>query len=134
MEATGTQYPTDTEIKPGQLNTYEKFYQLNPFYAFSLSYWHMSRGQRNFRHSITSISGETVLDYGGGTGDLCIDLSKKNSGITSEIIYADIYGETFKFAKYLFEKYECSNITALDAKEDQERIWKKSMTLSYVLM
>ena len=29
MEATGTQYPTDTEIKPGQLNTYKEDYVYN---------------------------------------------------------------------------------------------------------
>ena len=42
------------------------FYHTLPYYIYSLSYWHMQRGQRRFRENVVNYSFENVLDYGGG--------------------------------------------------------------------
>ena len=100
----------------------ERFYELNPFYAFSLSYWHMSIGQRNFRHEIIKICEGDVLDYGGGIGDLCIELAKKGLNVT----YADVNGKIFKFAEWLFKKRaKRCEIRVLDEGMNLDEIWAK---------
>jgi len=103
---------TEKEIK--------KFYEVNPFYSFSLAYWHMSRGQRRFRYEIIKTCKGNVLDYGGGIGDLCIALARRGFNVT----YAEVYGKTFEFAKWLFKKRKYSNIKILDVGKNQEKIWE----------
>ncbi|MGB2762528.1 MAG: methyltransferase domain-containing protein [Minisyncoccales bacterium] len=91
---------TEEEIK--------KFYEFTPYYIFDLTYWHMSRAQRNFRNNIIKLCEGDILDYGGGIGDLCLEFAKRGLNIT----YADIYGRTFEFAEWLFRKrgYEIETI------------------------
>lgn len=83
---------TEEEIK--------KFYENVPYYPFELAYWHMKRGQRRFRKEVVSLSFGDVLDYGGGIGDLCIELAKKGLNVT----YGDVQGKNWEFANWLFEK------------------------------
>lgn len=77
------------------------FYSKTPFYIPQLSFWHMQRYQRALRRKIIGVSRGRILDYGGGTGDLSLELAKRGFDVT----YADIGGETFRFADWLFTKY-----------------------------
>jgi len=83
---------TEEEIK--------KFYEIVPYYPFELAYWHMSRRRRKFRKKVIMQSFGEVLDYGGGIGDLCIELVRKRLKVT----YGDVQGMNWEFAKWLFEK------------------------------
>lgn len=96
-----------------------QFYRLNPFYIFSLAYWHMSRGQRRFRREVVRLSRGEVLDYGGGIGDLTLALAQAGLKVT----YADIGGRTFDFARWLLKRHGYTSVTMLDAQRDEERIW-----------
>ena len=77
-----------------------KFYEHTPFYVFDLIYWHTRISQKMFRKEVIKIAKGDILDYGAGVGDLCLELAKKGHRVT----YADIYGKTFEFAKWLFER------------------------------
>jgi 2-polyprenyl-3-methyl-5-hydroxy-6-metoxy-1,4-benzoquinol methylase len=57
----------------------------------------MERQQRRLRQGVIKIASGDVLDYGGGVGDLCINLTEKGLNVT----YADIRGRTFEFAGWL---------------------------------
>ena len=83
---------TEEEIK--------KFYEIVPYYPFELAYWHMKRWQKKFRECVVSLSSGNVLDYGGGVGDLCIELAKTGLNVS----YGDVQGKNWEFAKWLFEK------------------------------
>jgi SAM-dependent methyltransferase len=96
-----------------------QYYQVNPFYIFSLSYWHMSREQRQFRREIIRFSKGWVLDYGGGVGDLSLALAQTGLSVT----YVDVGGKTFDFAKWFLALRGFADILLLDATKDEERIW-----------
>ena len=96
-----------------------QYYQVNPFYIFSLPYWHMSRAQRQFRREIIRFSMGRVLDYGGGVGDLSLALAQTGLRVT----YVDVGGRTFDFAKWFLARRGFANITLLDGAKDQEKIW-----------
>lgn len=88
---------TEQEIK--------QFYAFTPYYVFALAYWHMKKYQRNFRRNVLNYVYGDILDYGGGIGDLCLDFLKKGH---LSVTYADIGGETFNFAEWLFQKHKAS--------------------------
>lgn len=103
---------TEEEIK--------NFYRVIPYYIFSLSYWHMQRGQRRFREKVVKYSFGDVLDYGGGPGDLSVKLAEKGLNVT----YAEIQGITMGFARWLFERRGYKNkIEVLDVEKDEEKLW-----------
>jgi ubiquinone/menaquinone biosynthesis C-methylase UbiE len=85
------------------------FYEIVPYYPFELAYWHMKVWQRRLRKEVVSLSFGEVLDYGGGIGDLCMELAKKGLSVT----YGDVPGKNWEFAKWLFEKKEL-NINMID--------------------
>ncbi len=85
--------------KPETENQKNTFYENTPFYVFELLAWHMLPYQKKFRQYIKSISKGRVLDYGGGPGDLCLEIY--NKGLTVD--YADVAGQTFNFAKQIFK-------------------------------
>jgi SAM-dependent methyltransferase len=78
----------------------DEFYQLTPFYIFDLSWWHMTRFQRNFRGNVSSHAKGSLLDYGGGIGDFSAKFRKAGFFVD----YADVEGRTFEFAKWLFAR------------------------------
>src|SRR5688572_13984992 len=92
----------------------DSFYQMTPFYILELAVWHMTRYQRVFRSKIVQLSSGKVLDFGGGIGDLSLVLAQKGFSVT----YADVSGETFSFAKYLFSKYSLP-ITMVDLSKEK---------------
>lgn len=77
-----------------------KFYEISPFNVFSLAYWHMKRYQRRFRRQVIDHCHGKVLDYGGGIGDLCIELARRGFDVT----YGDVKGKNMEFAKWRFAK------------------------------
>lgn len=77
-----------------------EFYSFTPYSIFSLAYWHMKRYQRDFRKKLVKYAYGHTLDYGGGIGDLSIELAKKGLSVS----YADVEGKTFEFAKWLFKE------------------------------
>lgn len=81
-------------------NSEEFFYKNTPFYIFELAFWHMTKYQRIFRSKIMEMSKGSILDFGGGIGDLSLAFYKKGFSVT----YADVDGETFDFAQCLFLK------------------------------
>jgi len=95
------------------LNTY---YSSTNKYLYELMRWEASLDkQLEFERIFLFLRKnniKTVLDFGGGVGGLCIYLSER--GITCD--YLDIFGETFKFAKYRFEKrkYNIKMFNALE--------------------
>lgn len=60
---------------------------------------------------------DTVLDYGAGAGTLCILLDQ----IGYNPIYADLPGETFRFANWRFEQRDCNIPTVNLEDEDVEQ-------------
>lgn len=97
----------------------KEFYRLVPSYPFSLSYGHMLRAQVDFRRKIVKMSGDRVLDYGGGVGDLSLALAKRGCNV----VYADIGGKTFAYAKWLFAREGHGGIPVLDVESDGDKIW-----------
>ena len=96
-----------------------QYYQVNPFYIFSLPWWHMSQAQRQFRREIIRFSRGGVLDYGGGVGDLSLALAQAGLRVT----YVDIGGRTLDFAKWFLTRRGFADIMLLDAAKDEEKIW-----------
>lgn len=92
----------------------EEFYNICPFYIFELAFWHMKQYQRKFRSKIIKLAKGEILDFGGGIGDLCLEISKKKFNVD----YADVCGRTFEFAKWRFQKISC-RIGMIDLNKDK---------------
>jgi SAM-dependent methyltransferase len=90
-----------------------KFYEIAPFNVFSLAYWHMQRHQKKFRQRVIEQCSGKVLDYGGGIGDLCIELAKRGFDVT----YGDVKGKNMEFAKWRFIK-KGLNVKVIDLVRD----------------
>lgn len=106
---------TDEEIK--------RFYQETPFYVFNLMFWHATSHQRALRSKIIKLAKGKILDFGGGAGDLAVELFRRGF---SNVDYADLPGRTFEFAKWLFKKRKCK-ISMIDL--GKEKISKKYDTI-----
>jgi len=109
-------------LNPRTKKEVEEFYKINPLYVFELAFWHMKRYQRRFRAEIIKFTKGRVLDFGGGIGDLCIELTRRGF----DCDYADIYGRTFEFAKWLFKKKGCK-IEMINLSRD--KLFKKYDTI-----
>lgn len=109
-------------LNPKNDEDVKMYYEENPFYIFELIFWHSTGYQRKLRQKfITKIQG-MVLDYGGGVGDLCIEIAKKGF----KVDYADLPGRTFEFAKWLFSK-KGYNIEMINL--NKEKLSKKYDTI-----
>jgi hypothetical protein len=87
-------------VRPKTADEIGRFYEVTPFYVFDLAYWHMQKGTRRFREEVLAVASGDTLDYGGGVGDLSVDLAAKGLNVT----YADVSGVTLDFARWLFKK------------------------------
>jgi len=105
---------TEEEIK--------EFYKTVPYYLFDIAYYSGRVSRRLFLQKVIELSFGDVLDYGGGIGDLSLELAKRGMDVT----YVDVQSKNMEFAKMRFQKY-CSshNIQVLDVDRDQEKIWRK---------
>jgi ubiquinone/menaquinone biosynthesis C-methylase UbiE len=88
-------------LKPQSEAEINEYYRSVPWYPFELAYWHMIRYQKDIRKDIIKNCFGSVLDYGGGIGDLSLELAKKGLRVT----YADVESMNFQFANWLFSKY-----------------------------
>lgn len=99
-----------------------KFYEDTPFYVLNLIFWHSTKYQRDLRVKFLQLAHGKVLDYGGGAGDLSLDLVR--NGLIVD--YADLGGKTFNFAKWLFAKNNC-DINMINLSESE--LFKKYDTI-----
>jgi 2-polyprenyl-3-methyl-5-hydroxy-6-metoxy-1,4-benzoquinol methylase len=104
---------TWTALEPKTEEEILKFYETVPFNVFSLAYWHMRKHQRKFRQQVIEHCSGKVLDYGGGIGDLCIELAKRGFDVT----YGDVKGKNMEFAKWRFMK-KGLNVKVIDLVRD----------------
>lgn len=104
---------TEKEIK--------RYYKLDPFSIFELVYFHSHPYQVKLRKKIIEMSVGEVLDYGGGIGDLALELTQKGLKVS----YVDVESRNMEFAKALFKKYN-QPIEVLDAEKEQDKIWRKN--------
>lgn len=83
----------------------ENFYQRCNYYIYELPLWNAERNRPKYLSLIIlpylkRNKYKKVMDFGGGAGDLCIELANHNL----EVDYCDIGEELFNFAKWRFEK------------------------------
>lgn len=83
----------------------EDFYQKCNYYMYELPLWNAEQNRPKYLSLITLPYIERnkykkVMDFGGGSGDLCIELAKNNL----EVTYCDIGECQFNLAKWRFEK------------------------------
>lgn len=83
----------------------EGFYQKCNYYLYELPLWNAERNRPKYLSLITlpylkRNKYKKLMDFGGGAGDLCIELAKNNL----EVTYCDIGESLFNFAKWRFEK------------------------------
>lgn len=109
-------------LRPRRPEEIKRFYAINPLYIFNLIFWHSTKYQRDLRVKIINLAQGKVLDYGAGVGDLCLKIAEKGL----KVDYADLGGETFRFAKWLFKKKNY-NIRMIDL--DKNEISEKYDTI-----
>lgn len=83
----------------------EDFYQKCNYYIYELPLWNAERNRPKYLSLIVlpylkRNKYKKVMDFGGGAGDLCIELANHNL----EVVYCDIGEQLFNFAKWRFEK------------------------------
>ena len=103
-------------------NSVEHFYQQCKYYLYELPLWNAEVNRPRYLYLIVEpflrkYHCKKVLDFGGGTGDLCLELAKHNLDVT----YCDIGEHVFNFAKWRFEKrkYNVSMVKSLEALKGQ---------------
>lgn len=83
----------------------EDFYKSCSYYLYELPLWNAERNRPMYLYLICSPylkhnRYKKILDFGGGAGDLCIELAKHNLDVT----YCDIGENLYNFSKWRFEK------------------------------
>jgi len=92
-----------------------EFYKIVPWYTFDIARTHMLRGNRRFKKRIIDECKGSILDFGGGIGDLSAKLAENGHNVT----YLDVESKNMEFAKWYFEK-KGLNIKTLVAEENLE--------------
>lgn len=87
------------------VNNVEQFYKEATYYLYELPLWNAERARplylyRVVRPYLEKYGCSDVLDFGGGTGDLCLQLADR--GI--QMNYCDIGKEVAEFARWRFER------------------------------
>ena len=77
-----------------------EFYKIVPWYVFDIARTHMLRGDRRFKKRIVDECKGSILDFGGGIGDLSAKLAEKGHKVT----YLDVESKNMEFAKWYFKK------------------------------
>jgi len=77
-----------------------EFYKTVPWYIFDIARTHMLRGDRRFKKRVVNECKGSILDFGGGIGDLSAKLAEKGHNVT----YLDVESKNMEFAKWYFEK------------------------------
>lgn len=92
-----------------------EFYKIVPWYIFDIARTHMLRGDRRFKKRVVNECEGSVLDYGGGIGDLSAKLAERGHTVT----YLDVESKNREFAKWYFKK-KGLNIKTLVAERQLE--------------
>ena len=102
----------------------EDFYQRCNYYIYELPLWNAERNRPKYLSLIVlpylkRNKYKKVMDFGGGAGDLCIELTNHNL----EADYCDIGEQLFNFSKWRFEKRNLSlkMIKTIDDIKEDER-------------
>ncbi|MBZ0165676.1 MAG: class I SAM-dependent methyltransferase, partial [Candidatus Omnitrophica bacterium] len=104
------------------VGTVEHFYKEATYYLYELPLWNAERARPRYLYRIVQpylkrYGCTEVLDFGGGTGDLCLELAGQGLGVT----YCDIGKEVSDFARWRFARRNldvrmCSDIGELPEK------------------
>ncbi|MFH1777644.1 MAG: class I SAM-dependent methyltransferase [Candidatus Omnitrophota bacterium] len=83
----------------------KEFYKRCSYYIYELPLWNAQHNRPKYlylmsKSFITRNNYKKVLDFGAGTGDLCIELAKNNLDVT----YCDIGEQLYNFANWRFKK------------------------------
>ena len=83
----------------------ERFYQQCKYYLYELPLWNAEINRPAYLYLIVEpflkkYACRKVLDFGGGTGDLCLELAKH----ALEVTYCDIGEDVYNFACWRFEQ------------------------------
>lgn len=83
----------------------EDFYKKCSYYLYELPLWNAERNRPKYLYLICSPylkrnGYKKVMDFGGGSGDLCIELAKTHL----EVTYCDLGERLYNFAKWRFER------------------------------
>ncbi|MFH1778320.1 MAG: class I SAM-dependent methyltransferase [Candidatus Omnitrophota bacterium] len=87
----------------------KEFYKRCSYYIYELPLWNAEHNRPKHLYLMSRAflkrnKYKKVLDFGAGTGDLCIELAKNNLDVT----YCDIGEQLYNFAKWRFEKKNLS--------------------------
>ncbi len=100
----------------------EKFYKQCQYYLYELPLWNAETNRPAYLYAIMKpylkkYSCHKVMDFGGGTGDLCIELAKHGYDVT----YCDIGEHVSNFARWRFDrrKFNVTMVNNLDALKGQ---------------
>lgn len=100
----------------------EDFYKKCSYYIYELPLWNAERNRPKYLCLISlpylrRNNYKKVIDFGAGTGDLCIELAENKLDVT----YCDIGGKIYDFAKWRFEKRNLpiKMIKGIDRFEDE---------------
>lgn len=104
-------------------NSVEGFYKDATYYLYELPLWNAEKARPQYLYRIMEPylkehNCHKVLDFGGGTGDLCLELAEQ--GHTAS--YCDIGREVASFAQWRFDRrgYSVNMYDSLDAMQGQE--------------
>lgn len=83
----------------------EDFYRTCRFYIYELPLWNAQRNRPMFIYNmikpyLRKYGCKKILDFGGGTGDLCVGFSEKNLDMS----YCDIGQQVYEFARWRFQR------------------------------
>ncbi|MGE0267598.1 MAG: class I SAM-dependent methyltransferase [Candidatus Omnitrophota bacterium] len=93
----------------------EQFYKDAKYYLYELPLWNAERARPNYlirilKPYLRKYNCQKILDFGGGTGDLCLELAAQGYTVS----YCDIGAEVSRFAKWRFDRRQLE-ITMYDS-------------------
>lgn len=96
---------TDRNIEWEEFSTYSviDFHRLTQANIYCLTKWNCEEKYQSiirYINYITKVKGGNILDFGGGIGELTINLFSKNN----EIDFLEVPGNTLEYAKWRFKK------------------------------
>jgi len=101
----------------------ERFYKDAKYYLYELPLWNAERARPQYLYRIIKpylqkYGCKKVLDFGGGTGDLCLELALQGLDVS----YCDIGQEVATFAKWRFHRrqYEITMYDSIGSLEGQQ--------------
>ncbi|NCU31970.1 MAG: class I SAM-dependent methyltransferase [Candidatus Moranbacteria bacterium] len=99
----------------------EDFYKTCRFYIYELPLWNAQRNRPKFIYRmmkpyLLKYGCHKILDFGGGTGDLCIEFARNNLDMS----YCDIGQQVYEFASWRFQRRKLNIRMEKDARVFEE--------------